>query len=193
MLVSRYPVLYHMAEDGSWEGIQRLGFLSTSALLDRFEVRDERRFAIESVPPAGDRGVRTPQVGHGPRAGQQADAGESSRALPRGHDAARVVREPQPEGVLLGRPRAAAEAARSESLQGSAAPRSRGGRGGVAAAARGQGLDLPDKLRCHLRDGPGAARSGHLPPRRRPSRRSGPSSSWPWTTRCPTRGIWSSP
>ncbi len=48
-LVSRYPVLYHMAEDGSWESIQRLGLLSTSALLDRFEVGGGRRFQIESA------------------------------------------------------------------------------------------------------------------------------------------------
>ncbi len=48
-LASRYPVLYHMAEDGSWESIHRLGLLSTSALLDRFEVQGERRYAIESM------------------------------------------------------------------------------------------------------------------------------------------------
>ncbi len=48
-LVSRHPVLYHMAEDGSWESIQKLGLLSTSALLDRFEVGGERRYRIESV------------------------------------------------------------------------------------------------------------------------------------------------
>jgi hypothetical protein len=48
-LASRYPVLYHMAEDGSWESIRRLGLLSTSALLDRFEVEGERRYAIESI------------------------------------------------------------------------------------------------------------------------------------------------
>ncbi len=48
-MVSRYPTLYHMAEDGSWESIQRHGLLSTSALLDRFEIEDEQRFAIESA------------------------------------------------------------------------------------------------------------------------------------------------
>jgi hypothetical protein len=37
-LISRYPVLYHMAEDGSLESIRRLGLLSTSALLGAFEV-----------------------------------------------------------------------------------------------------------------------------------------------------------
>jgi hypothetical protein len=48
-LVSSYPVLYHMAEEGSWESIRELGLLSTSALLDRFEVEDERRRRIESA------------------------------------------------------------------------------------------------------------------------------------------------
>ena len=38
-----------MAEDGSWESIQRHGLLSTSALLDRFEIEDAQRFAIESA------------------------------------------------------------------------------------------------------------------------------------------------
>jgi hypothetical protein len=38
-----------MAEDGSWEGIQELGLLSTTALLDKFEVGGERRFSIESA------------------------------------------------------------------------------------------------------------------------------------------------
>lgn len=48
-LVSRYPVLYHMAEDGSWESIQKLGLLSTSALLDRFGIEGEQRSRIESA------------------------------------------------------------------------------------------------------------------------------------------------
>jgi len=48
-LISRYPTLYHMAEDGSWESIRRQGLLSTSALLDRFEIEDEQRLAIESA------------------------------------------------------------------------------------------------------------------------------------------------
>jgi hypothetical protein len=48
-LASRYPVLFHMAEDGSWESIRERGLLSTSALLDLFEVEAEERFAIESA------------------------------------------------------------------------------------------------------------------------------------------------
>ena len=48
-LASRYPVLFHMAEDGSWESIRARGLLSTSALLDLFEVEGELRLAIESA------------------------------------------------------------------------------------------------------------------------------------------------
>ena len=47
-LASRWPRLYHMAEAGSWRSIQRRGLLSTTALLDLFEVDDQERFAIES-------------------------------------------------------------------------------------------------------------------------------------------------
>lgn len=41
-------VLYHMCEKGSWEGIQKRGLLSTTALLDLYKVRGERRFQLES-------------------------------------------------------------------------------------------------------------------------------------------------
>lgn len=37
-LASHYPRLYHMAERGSWGGIQRHGLLSTESLLDLFDV-----------------------------------------------------------------------------------------------------------------------------------------------------------
>jgi hypothetical protein len=48
-LISRHSVLYHMAKDGSWESIQCHGLLSTTALLDRFGIEGEERFAIESA------------------------------------------------------------------------------------------------------------------------------------------------
>lgn len=47
-VVKHYPYLYHMAEAGSWESIRKKGLLSTSALLDLFEINGKRRFAIES-------------------------------------------------------------------------------------------------------------------------------------------------
>lgn len=43
-----YPRLFHMAESGSWPSVQRHGLLSTSALLDLFEVDGSRRREIES-------------------------------------------------------------------------------------------------------------------------------------------------
>lgn len=48
-LVRHYPRLYHMAEDDSWPSIRAYGLLSTSALLDLFEVRGRARTAIESA------------------------------------------------------------------------------------------------------------------------------------------------
>lgn len=44
----RFPLLFHMAEAGSWPSIQRHGLLSTSALLELFEVRGARRVALEA-------------------------------------------------------------------------------------------------------------------------------------------------
>jgi hypothetical protein len=46
---ARHPTLYHMAEQGSWSSIREHGLLSTTALLDLFEVTGAERQAIESV------------------------------------------------------------------------------------------------------------------------------------------------
>jgi hypothetical protein len=48
-LVTTYPRLYHMAEAGSWEGIRQYGLLSTTALLDLFEVDGDLRATLESA------------------------------------------------------------------------------------------------------------------------------------------------
>lgn len=48
VLAARFPRLFHMAEAGSWPSIQRHGLLSTSALLDLFEVKGARREALEA-------------------------------------------------------------------------------------------------------------------------------------------------
>src|SRR6185436_11524880 len=45
--VSRFPRLYHMAEAGSWPSIERHGLLSTTALLDLFEIKGAEREALE--------------------------------------------------------------------------------------------------------------------------------------------------
>jgi len=47
-LIYRYPILYHMSEAGSWESIRKHGLLSTTALLDLFEVSNPKRDPIES-------------------------------------------------------------------------------------------------------------------------------------------------
>jgi hypothetical protein len=46
-LVALHPRLFHMAEEGTWESIRDSGLLSTSALLDRFEVHGDERKEIE--------------------------------------------------------------------------------------------------------------------------------------------------
>ena len=46
-LARTYPRLYHMAEAQSWESIQKHGLLSTSSLLDLFEVKGKQREDIE--------------------------------------------------------------------------------------------------------------------------------------------------
>jgi hypothetical protein len=48
-LIATYPCLYHMAEAGSWAGIRQHGLLSTSALLDLFEIDGDLRAALESA------------------------------------------------------------------------------------------------------------------------------------------------
>lgn len=46
-LSADFPRLYHVAEVGSWPNIQRHGLLSTTALLDLFEMDGDRRRALE--------------------------------------------------------------------------------------------------------------------------------------------------
>ena len=43
-----YPCLCHMAESGSWPSIRERGLLSTTALLDLFEIDGAKRSSIES-------------------------------------------------------------------------------------------------------------------------------------------------
>lgn len=46
-LISIHPRIYHMAEYGSEDSIRKHGLLSTTALLDLFEITGEKRFALE--------------------------------------------------------------------------------------------------------------------------------------------------
>jgi uncharacterized protein DUF7002 len=47
-LVAASPLLFHMAQQGSWASIRRVGLLSTTALLDFFEIAGDEREKIES-------------------------------------------------------------------------------------------------------------------------------------------------
>jgi hypothetical protein len=46
--VRHYSRLYHMAQDGAWDSIRQRGLLSTTALLDLFQVSGDLRRQIES-------------------------------------------------------------------------------------------------------------------------------------------------
>ena len=45
-LIRAYPVLYHMTEDVNWPSIRRHGLLSTSGLVELFEIRGAQRKAL---------------------------------------------------------------------------------------------------------------------------------------------------
>jgi hypothetical protein len=47
-LIEKYPFLYHMAEANSWPSIEKYGLMSTTALLDHYEVDKVTRFALEA-------------------------------------------------------------------------------------------------------------------------------------------------
>jgi hypothetical protein len=48
-IAERWPRLFHMAEAGSWTSIQHHGLLSTTALLDLFEITGPDREVIEAA------------------------------------------------------------------------------------------------------------------------------------------------
>lgn len=48
-LIIDHPLLYHMAEDGSWPTIREHGLMSTSAILDFLGLQGEHRGQIESA------------------------------------------------------------------------------------------------------------------------------------------------
>jgi hypothetical protein len=62
-LISQFPRLYHMAEHGTWNGIRERGLLSTTALLDSFEVDGEERYQIESRHRRESVTISHPQLG----------------------------------------------------------------------------------------------------------------------------------
>lgn len=62
-IAERWPRLYHMAEGGTWHSIQQRGLLSTTALLDLFEIEGEQRDAIESARRAESIPIHHPTHG----------------------------------------------------------------------------------------------------------------------------------
>lgn len=47
-LATRHPQLYHVTEPGAWKSIKQNGLLSTTRLLDLFEIKQEQRTIIET-------------------------------------------------------------------------------------------------------------------------------------------------
>lgn len=81
-LISRYPLLYHMAEGGSWPGIWSSGLRSTSSLLDLYEVTGQERERIESQHRPRSVTIDHPRIGRAVIRDQQPMSDESiSRAL----------------------------------------------------------------------------------------------------------------
>ena len=62
-LIARYPRLFHMSEGGSWPSIQRHGLLSTTALLDLFEIDGHERSNIETKWRRRSVSIRHPEYG----------------------------------------------------------------------------------------------------------------------------------
>jgi hypothetical protein len=62
-LLAHFPRLYHMAEGDTWESIRRYGLLSTSALLDLFEINGQQRFQIESCRRPESVAISHPKYG----------------------------------------------------------------------------------------------------------------------------------
>jgi hypothetical protein len=56
-LVAYYPLLYHMAEEGTWDCIRQHGLLSTTALLDLYALDGPERVEIESAHRPESRAV----------------------------------------------------------------------------------------------------------------------------------------
>lgn len=64
-LATVYPLLYHMAEAGTWESIAKNGLCSTTALLDLFEISGPARTDIESKHRAQSKTVTHEVYGTG--------------------------------------------------------------------------------------------------------------------------------
>ena len=61
--IARHPRLFHMAEDGSWPLIERLGLLSTHALVDAFGVKGIERSNILAARRPASVTITSPAYG----------------------------------------------------------------------------------------------------------------------------------
>lgn len=59
-----YPRLYHIAQEGSWPGIQEHGLLSTEALVDLFDVDEALRNALLCARRPDSVSIHHPDFGH---------------------------------------------------------------------------------------------------------------------------------
>lgn len=62
-LANAYPRLYHMAALGAWPSIRRHGLLSTSTLLDLFEITGAARKTLERTHRPTSTVIRHPRLG----------------------------------------------------------------------------------------------------------------------------------
>ena len=62
-LTRAYPLLYHMAAEGSWPSSAKHGLLSTSSLLDRFQIGDGKRRALEEMHRPDSVSIEHPKHG----------------------------------------------------------------------------------------------------------------------------------
>lgn len=62
-LIERFPRLFHVTDADAWASIRRHGLLSTSALLDLFEIREPLRSQIEARPRPESVPLEHPRVG----------------------------------------------------------------------------------------------------------------------------------
>ncbi|MBP1807202.1 DUF7002 family protein [Rubellimicrobium aerolatum] len=82
-LLAGHPVLYHMAEAGSWPSIRARGLLSTSALLDLYGVEGAAREAVEAQRRAASVVLEAPGLGRAViRDNRPLNEARLARALP---------------------------------------------------------------------------------------------------------------
>lgn len=62
-LAERYPKLYHVTTPGAWQSIKKFGLLSTSCLLNLFDIDEVARLEIETKRRKTEVQLEHPQLG----------------------------------------------------------------------------------------------------------------------------------